>query len=67
MDLILGPYADQELAGLSAVALDLYDALLAENDNDLYLWVTGADVAPDRFVGLLSRIIGFDRTKSRQL
>ncbi len=40
MDLILGPFADQALASLDADTLDIYEALLAENDHDLYQWVT---------------------------
>ena len=40
MDLVLGPWADAHLAGLSEAELDVYEALMAENDQDLYLWVT---------------------------
>lgn len=40
MDLILGTFADERLAGLESGALDTYEALLAENDHDLYQWVT---------------------------
>lgn len=40
MDLILGPFADTGLATLSPEQLDLYESLLGENDQDLYLWIT---------------------------
>ena len=40
MDLILGPFSDARLGAFDATALDLYDALLAENDQDLYPWIT---------------------------
>jgi len=56
MDLILGPFADKALAGLGAADLDLYDALLHENDQDLYLWVTGVRACPARFQALLMQI-----------
>lgn len=56
MDLILGRWADSRLSGMDAEDLELYDALLAENDQDLYRWVTGAEPAPDRFAALLDRI-----------
>ena len=56
MDLILGPYADAALTGFSAAQLDAYEALLDENDQDLYLWVTGAKPAPDALVPMLSQI-----------
>lgn len=47
MDLILGRYADATLALLEPAALDRYEALLAENDVDLYRWIAGADRVPD--------------------
>lgn len=56
MDIILGRYADDMLAGLEGKALDLYEALLEENDQDLYQWVTGQVPAPARFSGLLGEI-----------
>ena len=56
MDLILGRWADARLAGMDEAGLVLYDALLAENDQDLYRWVTGAERAPDRFEALLAEI-----------
>lgn len=40
MDLILGPFSDGPLTGLSPEALTDYEALLEENDQDLYLWIT---------------------------
>ena len=40
MDLILGGFADTDLAELGAGDLALYEALLSENDHDLYAWVT---------------------------
>jgi antitoxin CptB len=46
MDLILGPYADACLAGLTPEGLALFEALLDENDHDLYAWIT-ARIGPD--------------------
>ena len=40
MDLILGPFADETAAAMPAADLDSYEALLGENDHDLYQWVT---------------------------
>ena len=56
MDLILGGWSDGMLPALSAAELDLYEALLEENDQDLYGWVTGREVAPERFAALIGRI-----------
>jgi antitoxin CptB len=53
MDLILGPYADAELIGMDDEALDLFDALLLENDQDLYQWVSGQSETPERFANLI--------------
>ncbi len=47
MDLILGRYADACLSGLCPAALNEYEALLGENDQDLLAWVTGAAPVPD--------------------
>ena len=57
MDLILGPFADARLGDLDAEALDAYEALLAENDQDLYRWASGAEPAPERHEVLLSTIM----------
>ncbi len=56
MDILLGNFAADRLAGLDAPALDLFDALLEENDQDLYLWVSGQAPAPDRFAALIGDI-----------
>lgn len=56
MDLILGPYADQALSGLTPSELDAYEAVLSENDQDLYLWITRPDSAPAAHERVLWRI-----------
>lgn len=56
MDIILSRYGDAHLADMSEDALQIYDALLAENDQDLYQWVTGQVAAPERFSALIARI-----------
>lgn len=56
MDIILQGFAEAELAGLSDAELAVYDALLSENDHDLYAWITGQSPAPEQFSALISRI-----------
>ncbi|MCA8879210.1 MAG: succinate dehydrogenase assembly factor 2 [Rhodobacteraceae bacterium] len=56
MDLILGAFSETELVAKSGAELDLYDALLSENDHDLYQWVTGQADSPPRFAGLVAEI-----------
>lgn len=46
MDLILGPFADALLAGEAQADLDALEALMEENDQDLYLWCSGALAPP---------------------
>ncbi|WP_204113932.1 succinate dehydrogenase assembly factor 2 [Shimia biformata] len=56
MDIILTRFAEDNLDAMEDAALDLYDALLHENDQDLYQWVTGQAAAPERFAGLIGDI-----------
>ena len=56
MDLILGRFSAARLASLPAETLDTYDALLAENDQDLYQWITGQAPPPDHFAPLIQMI-----------
>ena len=56
MDLILSAYADRHLPGMDTAALDTYDALLQENDQDLYQWVTGQALAPAPVAELVADI-----------
>jgi len=61
MDILLTRYADTALEGLDEDRLVLYDALLSENDQDLYQWVSGQQPAPPRFAGLISEIAEITR------
>ncbi len=56
MDLILTAFAEVNLADMDAGALDLYDALLHENDQDLYQWVTGQVPTPNPYGDLIENI-----------
>lgn len=76
MDLILGPFADEVLPELDAPARAAFEALLDENDHDLYRWIsarlaaggsagTEADRAdaPERFIPLMARIAAHASTR----
>ena len=58
MDLILQQFAETSLDGMSDADLSLYDAMLSENDHDLYQWVSGQAPAPDPYQAMIERIIG---------
>lgn len=63
MDLVLGPWAEAHLAGLGADDLALYDDLLAENDQDLMVWILGNAAPPARLAPLLDRISAYARDR----
>jgi antitoxin CptB len=65
MDLILGPYAEAHLSSFSVAALDHFEALLAENDQDIFQWITGAGQAPTRYAELIGHIGAFARVRHR--
>lgn len=56
MDVILSAFADRELAAMAEDEVDAYEALLSENDHDLYAWVSGAAPLPPEHAQILTRI-----------
>jgi len=58
MDLILGTFVDQKLAALDAGDLDSLEALMAENDTDIYPWFTGLAEVPAEHRDILLKIKG---------
>jgi antitoxin CptB len=61
MDLILGPYAEAHLLTMPEEEIAAYEALLQENDQDLYRWIsgdTGSGAPPDALRPLLAKIAG---------
>ncbi len=46
-DLLLGSFAEENVAGFSAEELDAYEALIEENDADLWDWLIGQGSAPE--------------------
>ncbi len=56
MDLILERFAERNLTGMDEAGLQTYDAMLSENDHDLYQWVTGQIPAPAAYAGLIDNI-----------
>ncbi len=62
MDVILSRYAAVRLSDMDEASLDGYDALLIENDQDLYQWVTGQVAPPKRYDALIEDIAEVART-----
>ncbi|MFO1209766.1 MAG: succinate dehydrogenase assembly factor 2 [Amaricoccus sp.] len=56
MDLILGGFADAALAGLDEAEIEQFEALLSENDHDLYRWIAGSEDGPKQHQEIVRRI-----------
>jgi len=56
-DVIFGGFADTRLADLSDADLDRLEALLLQNDTDLYNWISGREAPPEAFDTALFRMI----------
>jgi antitoxin CptB len=60
-DLILGPFADRFIEAMDGAELDAFEDLLAEQDHDLFGWISGRP-APAQFEGpMLERLRDFQR------
>lgn len=46
MDLVFGQFAENEIASLSDEELDEFEKIMAEEDQDLNRWITGASPVP---------------------
>jgi antitoxin CptB len=66
MDLVLGPWADAQLAALPEDDLAVYDRLLDENDQDLMAWLLGQSAPPEGLAPLLARIGAFARARLKR-
>lgn len=63
VDLILGGFADAEIARLSDAELGVYEALMTEPDADILKWVTGEEPVPARHdTQVFARILASRRT-----
>ncbi len=56
MDILLMRFAEARLATMEPEALDAYEALLDENDQDLYQWISGQRPAPAAHAALVAEI-----------
>jgi antitoxin CptB len=60
MDLILGGWADANLAEADDATLDAFETVMAEADHDLYQWVSGQQAPPERlapFIAILAQSV----------
>ncbi|QCO57887.1 succinate dehydrogenase assembly factor 2 (plasmid) [Pseudorhodobacter turbinis] len=66
MDMILGPYADEHLAGMDEARLILYDRLLWENDQEILPWILGKAETPIDYKDLVGEIGVFARNRLKR-
>ncbi|MGV3553269.1 FAD assembly factor SdhE [Rhizobium sp.] len=60
MDLVLGQFADNELSRIDGADLDEFEAILGEDDNDLFKWICGKEAVPQHLkTPLFQRIAAF--------
>lgn len=56
MDLVLGKYARDRLAGMDSATLDHFERFMEEGDNDLWSWITGQVSPPSHYRALIADI-----------
>lgn len=61
MDLMLGPYADDKLPGMSAAELDAFERFLAVDDQVLFPMMTGAVAAPEEIAPMVAAVRAFHK------
>ncbi len=60
-DLLIGGFAKAQLADMQEAELDQFEALLKENDRELYAWATEKAPAPAALEGsVLEKLRGFE-------
>lgn len=62
LDLILVPFVERTLSGLSARELQLYQGLLQEEDQDLFVWLTKREPAPTAELRQIVELVLSSRT-----
>ncbi|NQW00351.1 MAG: succinate dehydrogenase assembly factor 2 [Rhodospirillales bacterium] len=63
-DILLGQFAASHLASMSDGELDQFEALLGENDHDIYAWVVGHQApAPHVNNSVMAALINFKDTR----
>ena len=62
MDVILGGFAANGLQNLDAAAMETFEAMLSENDHDLYQWASGQVETPARYSDLMQTIMALHKT-----
>ncbi len=57
MDMIMGTFADRNLAQFGVEDLAIYEDILTENDPDLYDWISGRTALPENKDNRVMRLL----------
>jgi antitoxin CptB len=67
MDLIIGRFADAEIAAFDAAGLDDFEHLIEAPNAALYAWVTGTEAIPSEYdTAVLARLKAFHAHSRRR-
>ncbi|HEX6858956.1 MAG TPA: succinate dehydrogenase assembly factor 2 [Caulobacteraceae bacterium] len=58
-DLILGPFAESHAQLMTPDELDAFEALLEENDHDIYGWIVGREPPPPEHRRIIVQLQAF--------
>lgn len=67
MDIVLGPYADAHLEAMEEAELDAFEAILAEQDQDLMSWILGQKAPPPAHSDMISRLTAFAEQRNGRI
>ena len=67
MDLVLGPWADAHLAELSPERLELFESVMAQEDQDLMSWMMGYKEPPTEFAAFIQELGAFAEQRLRKI
>ena len=56
-DILLGNFARKNIGNLSLDELNVYESLLNENDQDIYLWISGGKSISSQYEKIISKIV----------
>ena len=60
LDLVLGQFSEKYLPTMSENDIDLFEAIINENEHDIYAWLAGREPAPEQHKNhIMNMILNF--------
>ena len=64
LDLVLGQFSEKYLPTMSENDIDLFEAIINENEHDIYAWLAGREPAPEQHENhIMNMILNFKINK----